>query len=88
MLVDQHGPKQAAGLFAQVRRAIEHRGELEVAREIAAALASGEPIQLAVRTRASASPEVPTENLPSSLVGIEVTAGAAADYDVLLGGVQ
>jgi hypothetical protein len=75
-------------VFAQVLRAIEDRGEREVAQEITAALASGEPIQLAVRRRASASPEVPSENLPSSLVGIEVTAGAAADYDALLGGVQ
>lgn len=88
LLVDQHGPKQAARVFAQVLRAIEDRGEREVAQEITAALASGEPIQLAVRTRASASPEVSSENLPSSLVGVEVTAGAAADYDALLGGVQ
>jgi transposase len=48
MLVDQHGPKQAARLFAQVLRAIESRGEQTVAHEITAALASGEPIQLAV----------------------------------------
>jgi transposase len=88
LLVDQHGPKQAARVFAQVLRAIEDRGEREVALEITAALASGEPIQLAVRTRATASPEVPSENLPSSLVGIEVAAGAASDYDALLGGVQ
>jgi transposase len=88
LLVDQHGPKQAARVFAQVLRAIEDRGEQEVALEITAALASGEPIQLAVRTRATASPEVPSENLPSSLVGVEVTAGAASDYDALLGGVH
>jgi transposase len=88
LLVDQHGPKQAARVFAQVLRAIEDRGEQEVALEITAALASGEPIQLAVRTRATASPEVSSENLPSSLVGIEVTAGAASDYDALLGGVH
>jgi hypothetical protein len=75
-------------VFAQVLRAIEDRGEQEVALEITAALASGEPIQLAVRTRATASPEVPSENLPSSLVGVEVTAGAASDYDALLGGVH
>ena len=88
-LVDQHGPKQAARLFAQVLRAIEDRGEREVAAEVAAALASGEPIQLAVRKRAAASPEVPTDQLPSTLVGVEVFAGAAADYDALLvGGVQ
>ena len=89
LLVDQHGPKQAARVFAQVLRAIEDRGEREVASEIAAALASGEPIQLAVRKRAAASPEVPADQLPTTLAGVEVYAGAAADYDALLaGGVQ
>lgn len=88
LLVDQHGPKQAARLFAQVLRAIEDRGERDVAADVKAALETGEPIQLAVRTRASAAPEVPVEQLPRSLVGVEVRAGAAADYDALLGGVQ
>jgi hypothetical protein len=88
LLVDQHGPKQAARLFAQVLRAIEERGERDVAIEVTATLESGEPIQLAVRTRANASPEVPVDQLPSTLAGVEVRAGAAADYDVLLGGVQ
>jgi hypothetical protein len=87
MLVDQHGPKQAARLFAQVLRAIEARGEQTVAREIAAALASGEPLQLAVRARTSIAP-MSTAQLPSSLASVEVHAGLAADYDVLLGGVQ
>lgn len=88
LLVDQHGPKQAARLFAQVLRAIEDRGDRSVAADVAAALKSGEPIQLAVRTRPSAAPLVPVEHLPASLVDIEVRAGVAADYDVLLGGVQ
>ncbi len=88
LLVDQHGPKQAARLFAQVLRAIEDRGERAVAADVKAALETGEPIQLAVRTRATAAPEVPVEHLPRSLVGVEVRAGAAADYDALLGGVR
>jgi len=88
LLVDRHGPKQAARLFAQVLRAIEDRGEREVAQNIVAALASGEPIQLAVRTRASADTPVAIDQLPSSLASIEVLATTAADYDVLLGGVQ
>ena len=89
LLVDQHGPKQAARVFAQVLRAIEERGEREVARDIATALATGEPLQLAVRARASSQPEVPRDQLPSSLASIEVLAGTAADYDaLLLGGVQ
>jgi transposase len=88
LLVDQHGPKQAARLFAQVLRAIVDRGEREVAAEVSAALASGEPLQLAVRSRAQPTKEVPREHLPSSLADIEVLGAAAADYDVLLGGVQ
>src|SRR4029079_822374 len=88
LLVDQHGPKQAARLFAQVLRAIEDRGEHAVAAEVKAALETGEPIQLAVRSRASSAPELPAEHLPRSLAEIEVRAGVAADYDALLGGVQ
>jgi transposase len=88
LLVDQHGPKQAARVFAQVLRAIEDRGERAVAADVKVALESGEPLQLAVRTRASTAPEVPVEHLPRSLVGIEVRAGVAADYDALLGGGQ
>ncbi len=88
LLVDQHGPKQAARVFAQVLRAIEDRGERDVALELVAALESGEPIQLAVRKRPSDSPEVADEHLPSRLVGIDVAAGAAAHYDALLGAVQ
>jgi len=86
LLIDQHGPKQAARVFAQVLQAIEQRGERDVAREVSAALASGEALQLAVRTRTPTT-TVPREQLPPSLVGIEVFAGVAADYDALLGGV-
>jgi transposase len=87
LLVDQHGPKQAARLFAQVLRAIEARGQLVVADEVRAALASGEPLQLAVRSKQVSTP-VPHERLPSSLSGIEVAAGDVADYVAWLGGVQ
>lgn len=87
LLVDQHGPKQAARVFAQVLRAVVERGEREVAQDLATALTTGEPIQLAVRARAS-SPELAREQLPEQLASVEVQAGAASDYDALLGGVQ
>jgi transposase len=87
LLVDQHGPKQAARLFAQVLRALESRGEQVVASELRAALASGEPIQLAVRAK-QMSVDVPVERLPASLVGVEVDAGTVTDYVAWLGGVQ
>lgn len=88
LLVDQHGPKQAARVFAQVLRAVEERGERDVARDLEVALASGEPIQLAVRARAQPTKEVPLDQLPATLAGIEVAAADAADFDALLGGVQ
>jgi transposase len=88
LLVDQHGPKQAARVFAQVLRAIEERGQDEVAHDVTAALASGEPLQLAVRTRSERLIEVPVERLPAAFAHIEVAGSAAADYDALLGGVQ
>jgi transposase len=88
LLVDRHGPKQAARLFAQVLRAIEDRGEREVAQDVAAALVSGEPIQLAVRSRARAETQIALNELPAKLASIEVPAASAADFDVLLGGVQ
>jgi transposase len=87
LLVDQHGPKQGARVFAQVLCAIVERGEREVAGDVAAALATGEPLQLAVRARAIA-PELAVEQLPAHLAAVEVAAGAASDYDALLGGVQ
>src|SRR5207302_726466 len=89
LLVDQHNsPKHAARVFAQVLAAIVDRGEHVVARELKAALASGEPIQLAIRARAKPTTEVPRDHLPASLVGIEVDAASAAEFDALLGGAQ
>jgi hypothetical protein len=87
VLVDQHGPKQAARVFAQVLGAVVERGEHAVAQDLASALATGEPIQLAVRTRTRA-PELASEHVPERLAAIEVQSGAASDYDALLGGVQ
>ena len=79
LLVDRHGPKQAARLFAQVLRTIEERGERGVAQGVAAA---------AVRTRASADTRIAFDQLPSSLATVEVLPATVADYDVLIGGVQ
>jgi hypothetical protein len=85
LLVDQHGPKHAARLFTQVLGAVVARGERAVADLVEAALAAGEPIQLAIRPTPS-EPAVTDDQLPSSLSGIEVPAGLASDYDALLGG--
>ena len=88
LLVEQHGPKQAARLFAQVLRAIEARGVVVVTDEVRVALASGEPLQLAVRSKQPDAAPVPHELLPSSLASIDVATGTAADYVGWLGGVQ
>lgn len=87
-LVDEHGPKQAARIFAQVLAAVVERGDAAVAACVRAALATGEPILLALRPPDAPSPSVPAETLPAPLVGIDVAAGSAADYDAWLGGAR
>jgi len=86
-LVDERGPKQAARVFAQVLRALEDLGERAVRERLDAALGSGEPVLLALRP-SPPSPSMVTEILPPSLLGIDVAAGRAADYDVLLRGAR
>jgi len=85
-LVDAHGPKQAARIFAKVLAHIESRGIGAVARVIEDALARSESLLLAL-----APPEIPPRpveslQLPESLRSLDVVAGRAADYDALLGG--
>ncbi len=81
-LVDKHGPKQGARVFARVLGALESLGHAETVARIERALHEHEPIQLALRTTILA----PSCATPSSLDGITVEAGRAADYDALLGG--
>jgi transposase len=84
LLVDEHGPKQAARVFAHVLRAVEDLGERVIAERLRDAIASGEPMTLAVRPPPIATP--PPMAVPPSLSGLEVDAACAADYDALLGG--
>lgn len=84
-LVDEHGPKQAARVFAQVVRAIDELGADAVAARVETALAQGEPLQLALRPATSAA-ALAAEALPASVRGISVEAARAADFDALLGG--
>jgi transposase len=85
-LVDAHGPKQAARIFAKVLGHVETRGIVAVAHLLERALVRSEPVLLAL------APAVPTQNplevtlLPEALRGAEVVSGRAADYDELLGG--
>jgi hypothetical protein len=85
-LVDAHGPKQAARIFAKVLGHVEVRGIDAVAATLQEALQRNEPLLLALTPAHGTAPEVAREALPQSLRSIEVAAGCAADYDRLLTG--
>lgn len=85
-LVDAHGPKQAARIFAKVLGHVETRGLAAVVTVLEDALARGEPLLLALAPSPRAPEVVATEALPRSLRDVEVVSGRAADYDALLRG--
>lgn len=84
-LVDEAGPKRAAQTFARVLDRLPTLGESEVRDRLRRALETGEPPLLALTTTV-AEVVVPFAALPLCLQGIDIAAGRAADYDVLLGG--
>lgn len=83
LLVDQHGPKVAARIFAKVLGRIVVLGDEAVRASVAAALISGEPVLLALR---DAAVETPTPMLPPGLAELAVDGPTLADFDHLLGG--
>jgi hypothetical protein len=86
-LADEQGPRQAARTFAHVLRAVVDCGERTVAERLRHALASDEPVLLALRPP-SPPPAMTIDALPSRLRAIDVVSASAADYDHLLGGGQ
>ena len=86
-LVDVHGPKQAARVFAHVLAAVVDQGHEPVAARLRGALVDGTPLLLAIKPAVDAAP-VTLHELPASLRGIEVVGSTAAAYDALLGGVR
>ncbi len=84
-LVDVHGPREAARVFAKVLGHIEARGLAEVASTVHHALHRGEPLLLALAPAAPAPSLVALEELPLAL-RVEVPSGCAGDYDGWLGG--
>jgi transposase len=84
-LVDTHGPKQAARIFAHVLGAIVDQGHERVAARLRAALNDGTPVLLAIKPTVESAP-VELPDLPASLRAIEVVGSTAAAYDALLGG--
>jgi len=81
-LVDAHGPKQAARVFAKVLAHVEERGVDAVAVALDAALAKSEPVLLALAPAAPPSHVVDRDALPAALRDVDIDAGCAADYDV------
>jgi hypothetical protein len=83
-LVDTHGPKDAARIFAKVLAHVETRGVEVVAGTLEAALQRSEPLLLALAPPPIAAAPIAHDALPQSLRVLEIDAGRAADYDVLL----
>lgn len=88
LLVDAHGPDQAARIFTRVLVAIRERGEDEIARRLERALADDASITIALADAPVPPPQIAAHAIPESLADIEVEAGVAADYDELLGGAR
>lgn len=82
MLVDAHGPREAARVFARVLGAVCDHGEAAVAEAIGTALAANRHDLLALaealRTRSLSNP------VPSTLAEHHIESACAADYDRLL----
>jgi len=83
-LVDAHGPKQAARIFAKVLAYVEDRGVHVVRERLAAALDRDEPILLALAPPAPSVRKLGEELLPAHLRNVDVEKASAADYDQLL----
>lgn len=85
VLVDAHGARDAARVFAKVLGHVEARGVAAVAQTLQDALRRREPLLLALAPPAPPAPALSDSALPQTL-RVEVPAGRAADYDVLLAG--
>lgn len=85
-LVDAHGPKQGARIFAKVLGHVEERGASSVAARLAHALAHDEPVLLALAPHAPPPSGLAEEMLPAHLRGVDIESACAADFDALLAG--
>jgi transposase len=82
-LVDLHGPKQAARVFAKVLGHVVELGDAEVRRRIESSLATDEPVLLTLRS-VEAVPQRGDATVPAALARIDVDAPCLADFDALL----
>ncbi len=85
LLVDTHGPREAARIFARVIEAICDHGEQRVARAVAAALASDRTDLLTLAQQLGRS-TTPSVAVPLALADYEIETASAADYDAFLTG--
>jgi len=81
LLVDAHGPREAARTFARVLGAIVAHGEAPVAEALAQALAADRTDLLALAT---VRPRPAAIAVPASLAGHTVASASVAPYDALL----
>ena len=84
-LVDEHGPKQGARVFAHVLQAIVDVGHQVVVERLEQALRDGTPLPLALRPPPAPPPTVTPDCLPAGLREVEVLAGCARDYTLVPG---
>ena len=75
-----HGPREAARLFANVLGQLDTHGAAVVVPALAAALATGTPLLLAL-TPARTPTCIAPDAVPAPLRAIAVASGCAADYD-------
>jgi len=86
LLVDAHGPKQAARHFARLLTAIETMGERDLRDALSVTLAAGEPPLFALRAQQQPVAPLDDNALPDKLRAIDVKAASAQSYDALLDG--
>lgn len=87
-LVNNHGPKQAARVFAKVLAALVDIGHDEVVKRLARAESERIPVLIALRGKAPKPRVLDKGQLPLALADIKVSAGKAVDYNALLGTVH
>jgi transposase len=87
-LVEQHGPGEAARIFAKVLGYVDTRGLPQVAQDVERALQSETPLLLAVAPKAATHSLIDDDLAPIGLRTADVASGRAVDYDRwLMGGV-
>ena len=85
LLVESHGPREAARVLARVLGAVVDHGEAPVRRALETALDADRVDLLALITPGAGA--VPSSvPVPEALAGYQVEVASAADYDLLLAG--